>query len=114
MSGDGRWSVPQSSVYGDDWHRSARAKQLSPPAFAWYGGILYGALAVAAASGSALRGAVAMLAFGLGTVPSLVAVGVAGQAFGRAWQRAVSTVSPIVLVLNAIVLATLALLRLTA
>jgi sulfite exporter TauE/SafE len=77
-------------------------------------GFLYGALAVAAASGSALRGALAMLAFGLGTVPSLVVVGVAGQAFGRAWQRSVAAVGPIVLVLNAVVLAALALVRLTA
>jgi sulfite exporter TauE/SafE len=77
-------------------------------------GFLYGALAVAAASGSAPRGAIAMLAFGLGTVPSLMAVGVAGQAFGRGWHSVVAAVSPVVLVLNAVVLAALAVVRLTA
>src|SRR5581483_7625789 len=38
-------------------------------------GFLYAALAIAAASLSAVTGAAAMLAFGLGTMPSLVLVG---------------------------------------
>ena len=50
-------------------------------------GFLYAALAAAAATGGSaaggpLTGAAAMLCFGLGTVPSLVAVGLAGHAAG--------------------------------
>lgn len=53
-------------------------------------GMLYAALMAAAASGSAVTGAAAMLAFGLGTVPALLAVGVAGQLARRvagSWRR---------------------------
>ena len=46
-------------------------------------GLLYAALAAAAASGSALAGALAMLAFVLGTVPALAAVALLGRFFGR-------------------------------
>ena len=41
-------------------------------------GLLYGALAAAAGTASALGGAMAMAAFALGTVPALIAVGWAG------------------------------------
>lgn len=76
-------------------------------------GFLYGALAVAAAgggsaSGGPLTGAAAMLSFGLGTVPSLVAVGVAGHAAGRSFHRGVIALAPVVLLLNAAVLGALA------
>ena len=50
-----------------------------------------------------------MLAFGLGTVPALVAVGIAGQAAGRRWQRGVAAAAPAVMLLNAALLAALAL-----
>lgn len=40
-------------------------------------GLVYGALAAAAFAGSPARGAAAMLAFGLGTLPNLLAIGVA-------------------------------------
>jgi uncharacterized protein len=72
-------------------------------------GFLYAALAAAAASGSPLRGALGMLVFGLGTVPALAAVGIAGQAVGRRWQRRVATAAPAVMVLNAALLTLLAL-----
>jgi sulfite exporter TauE/SafE len=72
-------------------------------------GFLYAALASTAASGSPLLGAIGMLAFGLGTVPALVAVGIAGQAAGRRWQRSVATAAPAVMLLNAALLAALAL-----
>jgi sulfite exporter TauE/SafE len=72
-------------------------------------GFLYAALAVAAASLSPWRGAVDMVAFGLGTMPALIAVGIAGQAGGRAWHRAITQFAPLVLGLNAIVLAGLGL-----
>jgi sulfite exporter TauE/SafE len=72
-------------------------------------GFLYAALASTAASGNPLLGAIGMLAFGLGTVPALVAVGIAGLAAGRRWQRAVATAAPAVMLLNAALLAALAL-----
>ncbi len=72
-------------------------------------GFLYAALATTAASGSPLPGALGMLAFGLGTMPALVAVGIAGQAAGRRWQRAVATAAPAVMLLNAALLTMLAL-----
>ena len=71
-------------------------------------GLLYAAIAAAAATGSAGGGSLAMLAFGLGTVPSLVAVGVAGQAAGRAWHRGVAVAAPVVLLANAVLLGAMA------
>jgi sulfite exporter TauE/SafE len=72
-------------------------------------GFLYAALAATAASGNPLTGALGMLAFGLGTMPALVAVGIAGQAAGRRWQRGVAAAAPAVMLLNAALLAVLAL-----
>ncbi|UYN98020.1 MAG: sulfite exporter TauE/SafE family protein [Enhydrobacter sp.] len=46
-------------------------------------GLLYGAIAAAAGTGSAAEGAVAMAAFALGTVPALVAVGWGGLMLRR-------------------------------
>ncbi len=47
-------------------------------------GLVYGALAAAAATGSPARGALAMLAFGLGTLPWLLAAGLAAARL-RGW-----------------------------
>ncbi len=77
-------------------------------------GFLYAALAVAAASGAAWRGAVAMAAFGLGTVPALVALGIAGGAAGRTWQSLLRAASPVIFAANALLLLTLGLSRLLA
>ncbi len=77
-------------------------------------GLLYAAIAAAAAAGSAAGGAAAMVAFGLGTVPGLVAVGVAGQAAGRAWHRGVALVAPLVMLVNAALLGAMAWQRLAA
>jgi hypothetical protein len=53
-------------------------------------GLVYGALAAAAFAGSPARGAAAMLAFGLGTLPNLLAIGVAAARLrGWASHRAV-------------------------
>jgi sulfite exporter TauE/SafE len=49
-------------------------------------GLVYGALAVAIFAGSALDGALGMLAFGAGTLPVLVATG-AAAAGARSWLR---------------------------
>ncbi|MCU0986919.1 MAG: sulfite exporter TauE/SafE family protein [Acetobacteraceae bacterium] len=72
-------------------------------------GLLYGALAAAAAAGSALGGALAMAAFAAGTVPALVGVGLAGAFFGRRFAPALRLVAVPLLLLNATVLAALAL-----
>ena len=71
-------------------------------------GLLYAALAGAAAAGSALTGALAMAAFVLGTVPALVGVGLLGRLFLRqadTWLRPAAT---LLLGLNALLLASLA------
>jgi hypothetical protein len=71
-------------------------------------GFLYAALAAAAASGRPALGAAAMVAFGLGTVPSLMAVGIAGHAAGRRWSRGVSLAAPVLMAVNALLLLVLA------
>jgi sulfite exporter TauE/SafE len=72
-------------------------------------GFLYAALAAAGASATPLLGAVAMLAFGMGTVPALVAVGIAGQAAGHRWRHAAAATAPAVMLLNTALLGALAL-----
>lgn len=64
-------------------------------------GLLYGALAAAAASGEALAGAMGMFAFGLGTVPNLLAVGLVGHLAARRWRGPILRYAPLLLVLNA-------------
>ena len=71
-------------------------------------GFLYAALTAAAAAGTPLGGAIDMLAFGLGTVPSLMVVGVAGHTAGRRWQGAISAATPVILAANALFLTILA------
>ncbi len=105
--------------WGDRVARLARPLFGNPTGWRGYGlgvalgfipcGLLYGAVAVAAASGSALTGALGMLAFTLGTVPSLLAVGLAGHLAGRAWRTAVARAAPVVMVGNAGVLGWMAL-----
>ncbi|WP_207480449.1 sulfite exporter TauE/SafE family protein [Arenibaculum pallidiluteum] len=67
-------------------------------------GLLYGALAVAAASASPLTGAVGMVAFALGTLPSLLAVGLAGHGAARLFRGVVMRAAPLVMMANALVL----------
>lgn len=71
-------------------------------------GLLYGALAAAAASAGPLSGALAMLAFAAGTVPALVAVGLAGHVAGRTWQPLAVRLMPAVMLINAAALGYLA------
>ena len=71
-------------------------------------GLLYGALAAAAASGSALAGGLVMGAFALGTVPALLVVGLAGHVVGNRWQGAVSRFTPALMMLNAVILSFMA------
>jgi sulfite exporter TauE/SafE len=72
-------------------------------------GLLYGAIAAAAAAGSALGGAFVMAAFAAGTVPALVGVGLAGAFFGRRFLPAARVIAAPLLVVNAAVLGVLAL-----
>jgi hypothetical protein len=72
-------------------------------------GFLYAAVVAAAASGSPLVGAAGMAAFGVGTIPALLAVGLAGRAAGRRFSRAAFIAAPVLMVFNAVLLAGLAL-----
>ena len=76
-------------------------------------GFLYAAIAAAAASAQPGMGAVSMAAFGLGTAPVLMAVGITGHAAGRRWNRGVIVAAPALMVLNAILLLALAWQRVT-
>lgn len=71
-------------------------------------GFLYAAIAAAAAAGRPEMGAAAMVAFGLGTAPVLMVIGVAGYAGGRRWNRGVTLAAPVLMVLNAGLLLVLA------
>ena len=71
-------------------------------------GLLYAALLAASAAGGPAEGAFAMLLFGLGTVPALLAIGIAGQAAARRWQHAIGPVAPLLLLVNAAVLGVMA------
>jgi sulfite exporter TauE/SafE len=69
-------------------------------------GMLYAALVLAAATQSPVAGAAAMLAFGLGTVPALVMVGIAGHAAHRLrgpWRRGglAAMTAPAIMLANA-------------
>ena len=64
-------------------------------------GLLYGAIAAAAASGSALSGAMGMAAFALGTVPALFATGLAGHMAARRWSGLARVVAPMLMAVNA-------------
>jgi sulfite exporter TauE/SafE len=76
-------------------------------------GFLYAAIVTAAASGRPAMGAAAMLAFGLGTTPVLMAIGIAGNAAGRRWNRGVTAAAPVLMVLNVILLLAMAWQRVT-
>lgn len=71
-------------------------------------GLLYGAIAAAAATAAPLTGAFAMAAFTLGTVPTLVGVGMAGHFFGRRWTQQAQSFASVLMLFNAGALAVLA------
>ena len=71
-------------------------------------GLLYTALAGAAASGTVLGGALAMAAFVSGTVPALVGVALLGRLFGRRNGPRVRLVGAALFALNAVVLTVMA------
>jgi sulfite exporter TauE/SafE len=71
-------------------------------------GVLYGAIAAAAASGSALGGAAVMAVFALATAPGLVVVGLAGHFAAGQWRGAVTRAGAALMIVNGGVLAWLA------
>lgn len=71
-------------------------------------GMLYAAVAAAAATGSALTGAFGMLAFVAGTWPGLFTVGLIGHWAGLAWRGPVLRYAPLLLLVNAGILTWLA------
>jgi uncharacterized protein len=64
-------------------------------------GLVYGALAAAATSGHWLGGAAGMLAFALGTLPTLLAVGLVGHLAGQRWRAHILRYAPLLLLVNA-------------
>ena len=71
-------------------------------------GLLYGALAAAAGTGSALAGALAMAAFTASTVPALMAIGIAGAGIAQRWRAVARRLVPPLQAINAVVLITFA------
>jgi len=69
---------------------------------------LYSAVFVASSAATAAGGALGMAVFGLGTVPALVLVGVAGHQAGRRWNGLVGKSAPYLLLANAILLLVMA------
>jgi sulfite exporter TauE/SafE len=70
--------------------------------------MLYAALAAAAASGSALAGAIAMAAFAAGTVPALALVALGGQVAMRGRPRWLVPAGGALFALNGVVLSVMA------
>lgn len=64
-------------------------------------GLVYGALGIAAGSGSPLHGGLAMAAFAAGTVPALVAIAWGGILLRRRYQEAMRWIAVPLLMLNA-------------
>jgi protein SCO1/2 len=107
---------------GDGW--VAAIDRLARPLFArpvgWRGyllgvalgfipcGLVYAALAAAAASADPLGGVFAMAAFGLGTVPALIGVGVAGTLAAERWRGLSARLLPVLFLANAALLLALA------
>jgi sulfite exporter TauE/SafE len=71
-------------------------------------GLLYGALAAAAGTGSAHGGAVAMLAFGAGTMPALIGMAWLGMLLRRRLRDAAHWIATPLLLVNALVMLGLA------
>jgi hypothetical protein len=70
--------------------------------------MIYAGLGAAAATGSAASGALVMAAFAAGTAPSLMAVGWLGGCAAGRWKRAAAAGVPALMLVNATLLAVLA------
>lgn len=111
------WSGPFAGIGGGTGGVGRRLGRLAAPLFArplgWRGfalgmslgflpcGLVYGALAAAAAGGSAASGALAMAGFGLGTAPALIGVGAVGHFAARRWRRPSNLIGAALMVVNA-------------
>jgi len=71
-------------------------------------GFLYAALLAAAATGTAVAGAIAMTGFALGTAPALACVGLLGAGAAARWRGFCTRLAAPVFLVNAILLAGLA------
>lgn len=71
-------------------------------------GMIYAALAVAGAGQNPLAGAMAMAAFGLGTAPALIGVGLAGHAGGMRFRLLANRAQPYLMMVSAFFLGALA------
>lgn len=71
-------------------------------------GFLYASLFAAAATGSALAGAIAMAGFALGTMPALLTVGVLSAGAALRWRRVAGRFAAPVFLINATILGGLA------
>lgn len=71
-------------------------------------GMVYAALAAAAATGSVAGGAVVMAGFAIGTMPGLIAVAFLGELAGRRWRQAMAQAAPWLMAANGAVLLFLA------
>lgn len=75
-------------------------------------GMVYGALTLAASTGTAWMGALAMAAFAAGTTPMLMLAGFSGALLARRWQTQLRFVTGPLLLLNAATLGYLAVMSL--
>jgi sulfite exporter TauE/SafE len=71
-------------------------------------GLLYGALAAAAGTGSALGGALAMTAFAVATMPALISIGCLGVGLAYRWRALARTLLAPIQAVNAVLLAAMA------
>lgn len=71
-------------------------------------GLVMAALMASASTGSALAGGVGMALFGLGTVPALMAVGLAGGVVSRSYSHVYRYVGTAAMGLNSVILFILA------
>lgn len=104
----GRWAERWWSAQVAGWARPLFA---SPIGARGYGlgvllgfipcGLLYAALAAAAATGDPLAGVFGMGAFVLGTIPTLFTVGLLGHLAGQQWRESLRKAAPWLLLFNA-------------
>lgn len=71
-------------------------------------GLIYAGLASAMGTGDAMAGTVMMAAFGAGTVPALLAIGLLGGAAANRWRALAAKLTPLLMLVNAFLVARMA------